>query len=206
VPVGQADPYLIAQIQSLLKQCIEMARPCAAYTLVPEPKFEIQAGQMHVAGKVFYLERMVWSALKKSSQIAFFISTCGPEVEFLSKQLMKEGHSLEALIVDLVGSEIAEYTADFVHRKIENDVAALGYKITNRYSPGYCNWPVTDQQKLFELMKPRICGVNLTPSSLMIPIKSVSGIVGIGEQAQFRTYACARCKVDQCLYRDKRAS
>jgi hypothetical protein len=203
VPVDLAEHYLISQIFNLISQCIEIATPSASYSHFENPCFTSDTGKMHLEGRIFELERMVCSALKKSTSIAFFIATCGEKVELLSKRLMKEGHSLEGLIVDLIGSEIAECTADIVYKKIESDVVSSGLHITNRYSPGYCNWPVSDQQKLFSLLGQNTCGVRLTPSSLMIPLKSVSGIVGIGEFVQFRGYACSVCNVDHCLYRDK---
>jgi hypothetical protein len=204
VPDGKADEYLIDLISKLTHECIGIAKPCAAYTIFSHPQFEKYSGQMELEGEVFAVERMVWSALRKSSEVAIFVATCGPEVELLSKKLIREGHPLEGLIVDLVGSEIAESVADFVHKKIEENVSVHKHRTTNRYSPGYCNWPVSDQQKLFELMGENTCGVNLTPSSLMLPIKSVSGIVGIGKQVQFRGYACSKCEAAQCIYRDKK--
>jgi cobalamin-dependent methionine synthase I len=117
---------------------------------------------------------------------------------------MSEGHTLESLVVDLIASELAEGAADFIHKQIEEDAASSNFRITNRYSPGYCNWPVSEQQKLFTLMGKNTCGVILTPSSLMIPIKSVSGIVGIGAEVMFHGYACAKCDDAQCIYRNRK--
>lgn len=159
---------------------------------------------MIVKGQSFHLNKMVCSALNNSTEVAFFICTCGGKVELYAKQLMKDGHTLEGLIVDLAGSEIAEGVADFIHKKIESDMAEYGLKITNRYSPGYCNWQVSEQQKLFSLLTENNCGVQLTTSSLMLPIKSVSGIVGIGKNVKNMGYSCAICETDHCLYRDKK--
>ena len=204
VPVDKADHYLISQIQDLIGQCIEIMNPCSNYTRFTNPEFESGASQLLLEGRIFHLERMVWSALRKSTEIALFVATCGQEVELLSKQLMREGYALESLIVDLIGSEIAEYVADTVHKKIESDASSAGLKITNRYSPGYCNWPVSDQQQLFSLLGQNTCNIRLTASSLMVPIKSVSGMVGIGEQVHFRGYTCSNCDAEHCLYRDKK--
>jgi cobalamin-dependent methionine synthase I len=76
-----------------------------------------------------------------------------------------------------------------------------GFKITNRYSPGDCGWPVTDQQKLFTLFPENFCGISLSESSLMHPIKSVSGIIGIGQHVRKTAYACDLCEMDTCVYR-----
>jgi hypothetical protein len=204
VPLKKADSYLKDQILHLTHQCLDICTPAACYAFIAEPLFSASSGVMTLNGRNFQLGKMVLSALKKSSEIAIFIGTCGEKVEQFSKQFMKEGHSLEGLIVDLIGSEIAEGVAEKVHRQIEEDVAASGLRATNRYSPGYCNWPVSDQQQLFALMEGNHCGVSLTPSSLMVPIKSVSGIIGVGESVRNRGYACKQCPAEYCIYRDRK--
>ncbi len=204
VPVGRADDYLIGKIHGLILECVGISSPFACWSVFPRPRFLNDTGTMSLEGKIFHLNKMVTLSLLKSTEVALFVGTCGEKVELLSKQLMKGGHSLEGLIVDLIGSEIAEDVADFVHKKIEEDVAVNGLKVTNRYSPGYCNWPVSDQQQLFHLLQDNTCGVQLTGSSLMLPIKSVSGIIGIGKDVENQGYFCTICDADQCLYRDKK--
>ena len=107
------------------------------------------------------------------------------------------------MIVDLIGSEIAEEVAEYVHKKIEQDMRLRGMSITNRYSPGYCNWHVSDQQKLFKILEGKTCGIQLSDSSLMLPLKSISGIIGVGSNVKNRGYACSKCEMDFCIYRVK---
>jgi hypothetical protein len=84
--------------------------------------------------------------------------------------------------------------------RLEADIRKLGQTLTNRYSPGYCQWPVTDQRKLFRLFKGSPCGVILTDSALMNPIKSISGLIGVGANVQYREYQCDLCNIKKCLY------
>ncbi len=203
VPLDKVDSYVDELIDEFIQQSLDLCSPKSCYALFNSLVF-INKTEMQIEGHIFLLDKIVLSALKKSSQIAFFICTAGDKVEKLSKQLLREGHSLEGLIVDLIGSEIAEETAEFIHKKIGEDMALQRLNITNRYSPGYCSWPVSDQQKLFALLGEHTCGVKLTDSSLMLPIKSVSGIVGVGENVKNRGYACAKCDAGFCIYRDKR--
>lgn len=73
---------------------------------------------------------------------------------------------------------------------------------TNRFSPGYCGWHVSEQHKLFSLFPaPEPCGVRLTPSALMMPIKSVSGIIGLGSHVRRMDYTCGLCDYLQCYKR-----
>ncbi|MCF0209200.1 MAG: methionine synthase, partial [Bacteroidaceae bacterium] len=76
---------------------------------------------------------------------------------------------------------------------------------TNRFSPGYCGWHVREQKLLFStfpLAEP--CGVKLTDSCLMLPIKSVSGVIGIGENVRKLEYTCGLCDYANCYKRRKK--
>lgn len=73
--------------------------------------------------------------------------------------------------------------------------------ITNRFSPGYCHWNVSDQHKLFSLFDEAPRGVTLTDSALMNPVKSISGVIGICENVKYKDYHCRLCKSKDCTYR-----
>jgi hypothetical protein len=203
VPLNEKDPYVEELIPEFIQKSIEICSPKAIYGLFENPVFGNKF-EMDLNGRTFALDKIVLSALKESSHIAIFVATAGDLVEKLSKQLLKEGHLLEGLIVDLIGSEIAEETTELIHKQIGHEMYQKGLYTTNRYSPGYCNWPVSDQQKLFSLLDSNTCGIKLTQSSLMLPIKSISGIVGVGINVKKRNYSCSICEVGACIYRDKR--
>jgi hypothetical protein len=204
VPADKADSFLIDKIKESIEIGLNISTPCASYTVIPNPEFTKNPGVMNLAGKILHINNIVTAALEKSTEIAIFIGTCGKKVENYAKQLMKEGNSLEGYILDLVGSEIAENIAGFIHKAISSDMAVSGMKVTNRYSPGYCSWPVSDQQQLFQLIGQNNCGVQLTPTSLMLPIKSVSGIIGVGRTVENAGYTCDICDTSNCIYRDQK--
>lgn len=69
-------------------------------------------------------------------------------------------------------------------------MASEGMVTTNRFNPGYCGWDVTEQHKLFSLMADNYCGIRLTESALMDPVKSGSGFIGIGKSVKRVPYTC----------------
>jgi hypothetical protein len=73
--------------------------------------------------------------------------------------------------------------------------------MTNRFSPGYCGWNVKDQFTLFSFFPEKFCGIELTDSALMVPVKSVSGIIGLGENVQKKAYPCDVCTMQNCYRR-----
>lgn len=152
----------------------------------------------------FETHHAIASCLYQSSQLAVFIGTAGGSLEKLTKQYVNEGDIVSSYIVDTCGSVMAEAVAGKLHATVGEIAKAQWLNVTNRYSPGYCHWSVSEQHKLFSLMPRDFCGVCLTESSLMMPTKSVSGVIGIGQQVSKKAYACDSCDMPDCLLREKR--
>lgn len=152
----------------------------------------------------FAIGKIIERQLKGAEAYAFFICTAGVEYEAFQKRLKKEGDMVRVFIADALGSVIAEKTADQMELSLQENIDKLGWHHTNRFSPGYCGWHVSQQQLLFPLFKGETCGVKLTESSLMLPIKSVSGIIGLGPNVRHLDYTCGLCDFKQCYKRKKK--
>jgi hypothetical protein len=152
----------------------------------------------------FMAGRQVVNNLKNSELLALFICTAGEEVSRRSKQLMSSGNLLEGYVTDMVGSLLAEGAMDILQDRLRKEMESKGLRITNRFSPGYCNWDVSEQHKLFSLFPESFCGVRLSESALMKPIKSVSGVIGIGREVNYNKYVCDACSEVDCIYKNSR--
>lgn len=152
----------------------------------------------------FAIGKIIERQLKGAEAYAFFICTAGVEYEAFQERLKKEGDMVRVFIADALGSVIAEKAADQMELSLQENIDKLGWHHTNRFSPGYCGWHVSQQQLLFPLFKGETCGVKLTESSLMLPIKSVSGIIGLGPNVRHLDYTCGLCDFKQCYKRKKK--
>lgn len=159
---------------------------------------------LRVDGINFDIHRIITNQIKKSEKIALFLCTAGKEIGNWAKSLMKSGDMIKGYVVDVIGSETVDAAMDIIQDRMESELEPLGLRITERYSPGYCNWQVNEQQKLFAFFPDNYCGIVLSPSSLMDPIKSISGIIGIGKDVKRNGYACNMCDMKECIYRNKR--
>ncbi len=153
-------------------------------------------------GTEFGAGSQVVNNLKRSELFALYICTAGEEVSRRSKELMGQGNLLEGYVTDMVGSLLVEGAMDILHEKLRSEMELKGLKITNRYSPGYCDWNVDEQHKLFSFFPEGFGGVRLSESALMKPIKSVSGVIGIGKEVSFNKYICHACSSVNCIYRN----
>lgn len=196
-----ADDYLLNLIHHISTQSLQLVRPRASFSIFENPRFDIEQNVLWLNNAALDLGKTITSVLRKSEWMIVFAATIGHDLEHWSKQEMKAGNSLEGYIIDLVGSELAENTVDHLHLKLQLLAESKGYGITNRYSPGYCNWPVSDQHNLFKLFGESNCGIELSESSLMLPVKSVSGIMGVGKGLKRADYKCRFCDDNKCILR-----
>lgn len=171
------------------------------YGIFDEIIINLETSDLTAGNKKFDTGKLINHELKNSEEVAFFIATAGEAISAKSEELMHAGDAMQGYIYDVLGSFIAEGASEKIHHKIKTEATKRGMCVTNRYSPGYCNWQTNDQHKLFSLFKGNTCGVALTDSALMKPVKSVSGIIGVGHKVRFRTYQCDICKMKQCNYR-----
>ena len=152
----------------------------------------------------FDIGTIIRHQLKGSEAYAFFIATSGGEFEAFQHRLTREGDMVRVFIADALGSVIAEKCADEMEKNLQESIGKLGWQHTNRFSPGYCGWHVSQQQLLFPLFKGETCGVTLNESSLMVPIKSVSGVIGVGKEVRKLDYTCGLCNFEKCYKRQKK--
>ena len=174
------------------------------YVVREDINFDLKNHKLIVGIIDFSARKIVINQVKKSEKIALFLCTAGPEIGEWSKKLMSEGETLKGYIIDVVGSEIVESAMDSIQNSLEEDMKHQGLYITNRYSPGYCGWNVSEQQKLFTFFPDDFCSVKLSDTSLMYPIKSVSGIIGIGKEVKKNNFPCKLCDDKNCIYRGRR--
>ncbi|MDR0384543.1 MAG: hypothetical protein LBH60_00525 [Prevotellaceae bacterium] len=137
--------------------------------------------------------------LDKSSSFAVFAATAGAEFEQIVQEYKQTEDILVNYILDIMGTAIVEKVGDRIESQLEDAFPEMLH--THRFSPGYCNWLLTEQRKIFELLGDRPCGITLSDVCLMNPIKSISGIIGIGKEVQTSKYACRYCELKNCYKR-----
>jgi hypothetical protein len=153
----------------------------------------------------FNTGKIVTTYIRGSEHFLFFIVTAGKGIELESQRFLHGTEPLLGYIYDVIGSLTVESALEKFLIRIEEDFMNAELKTTNPYSPGYCGWPVSDQQKLFALFGDKNCGIRLSETCLMDPIKSVSGIIGIGRNIKKQPYSCEICDAKNCLYRDRKS-
>lgn len=130
------------------------------------------------------------------------VSECvGLDLEDYCRSLEAAGDIARAFFADIIGSAIAESTGALLYDEVVKLCGDMGMQMSNTYCPGNCGWDVMDQHALFKLLPPEPCGIELTESGLMVPVKSISGIIGAGREMKKSPSRCAICKRKNCHMR-----
>jgi len=151
-----------------------------SYTCVIRNIKLVQGTRVVIEDSIAFGSEVIAQLLEQCHKAAVFLVTIGNHLEETAYRLAEDGLILQAAVLDAVGSVAAEGVADFVQggiREIAND---QGLVISQRYSPGYCDWDLGQQRIVFWAVNGASMGIRLTERCLMIPRKSISGIIGIG--------------------------
>lgn len=188
---------ILSCADSMFKKVAEVARPLCMLQIF-DGTLQSQAVRLH-SGEVLHTGNVISHLLEGSTRFALFAATCGEAFRDLQEQIKEENDMLHLFILDAIGNCVVERAGDLMEQLLEKEIGSDHH--TNRFSPGYCGWPLTDQKQLFSLLGNHPCGITLSDSCLMSPIKSISGIIGIGERVNEKRYGCQFCQMKTCYKR-----
>jgi hypothetical protein len=166
----------------------------AAVTTRDEDRLEVDGEPLTIPGI-----GARWGAVE---HVAAAVCTIGEALEQRVRELWDARELPQASMLDSVGSGAVESLAEHVNDLLcQQGLPAL--RVTNRISPGYGDWDVAEQRRLFGLCPGAPIGVTLNPACVMTPGKSISFLVGAGAGARVDHYfsQCARCWMRDCAYR-----
>lgn len=155
----------------------------------------LENAQISIGKTLLSPGKIIANQLTDANCFCIFVTTAGNTFDQYIKYLHKKGLLLEEYVADLIGSYIAEKCVEKIIHKLKE--SSKGF-VSLGYSPGYCGWKLREQMKIFSLLPPNPCGIQLLPSCLMTPIKSTSGIIGIGEKPFPHKYKCELCGYRKC--------
>lgn len=169
---------LISDVSDLIAKCIKYSKPKYCYRIldiehISETEIKLSNSNYSLTGK------HISSHLRNASKVAVFAATLGVSFDNYLKVLqLKELYS--AFILDICANEYIENFCDFVQEDIRTLENLSEYMLLPRFSPGYGDLPLSSQIELLNLLDAqRKIGLTCTSSSIMIPRKSVTAIVGL---------------------------
>jgi hypothetical protein len=155
-------------------------------------------GTVLLNNEIVFKSRKLSKTLKDSKESVCFVGTIGTGVEREINRLMRRNSLADAYIVDVLGSVAVENMVEQFQNHMDSKYRKRDKSVTLRFSPGYCDWPITEQKKLFRVFDRREIEVDLLDSCLMCPRKSISGIFGVASNTEPPYNPCAHCNKLDC--------
>lgn len=157
----------IAKPRGIFQQCCYDAESCQ---LLCEEPFTIKGSKIRK-----HLE---------NAEIAIIMAvTIGSDIEKEINTLFSKKEYTKGLILDAAATTATEMIADQLNHYIDEMAAKHGYKTTWRYSPGYGDWPLTQQMNLMRAIHADQIDIHITSGCMLVPQKSITAIIGMVRSA-----------------------
>jgi hypothetical protein len=149
----------------------------------------------------------------RADHLALYALTLGPKLSETIGELFDSKEFALATMLDSVASLAADKAVENLETTYHDQLLKSG-RITREqvvlgYSPGYCGWDISGQKRLFELLHPEQIDLSLNESCLMVPLKSITGVLVAGN-AEIHFFEndfpfCPNCEIYSCRLRMERA-
>ena len=159
------------RMDELYADAAKVAAPKAIYAAVTVNGID---GDTVTLASTQFKSKILSKNLNGVSRVFAYAATCGTELEEWSKQFTDP---IDRFLSDSIKEIILHTAMDYLFQNISET-----YHLTKsaRMSPGsHPDWSVLEQAHLLSLIGDvqQLIGVTVTPTSLLVPMKSVSGIL-----------------------------
>ncbi|MBQ8434419.1 MAG: methionine synthase [Oscillospiraceae bacterium] len=141
--------------------------------------------------------------LSGCAKAALLCATLGTGTDKLINRLSISDMT-ESFITDALASAAIEQVCDKAEKQIKDRLPDMF--MTWRYSPGYGDFPISQQQEFLAVTNAsKNAGIHLSESGMLIPSKSVTAVTGLSEKpVAKKKQGCVSCNMyDRCSYRKR---
>ena len=149
----------------------------------------------HITVKTF---RKFISSIEK---MAVALCTLGNVIDEEISDKNNKGLYTEALILDIIGSVAVENIANKINLLVCQKAEHMGLQTSQRFSPGYGNFDLIEQENIFKMLNSGEINVSLTKSLMMVPKKSISFCLYLGKLKKNMPKQCTICGLVNCEFR-----
>ncbi|NIN69055.1 MAG: hypothetical protein GTO63_31085 [Anaerolineae bacterium] len=204
---GVSREEQLALNRELTAQAQELVQPAIVYDLFSLR--EVMDGVIVLEGGYAFHGNLLAERFGPVKEVALALCTIGGALEQQVSVYREEGDAIRAVLLDGIGTAAVGELAEKANELIRKVACEKGWKASAPFQPGQIDWPLEDHTVFFDLLPADKLGLRLDSNHLMIPCKSVSMAIGLGEEmlplAMER--ACRYCPIgDQCRFSHDRLS
>lgn len=212
--LGYSDPtHVRKDIQDIFQQVMEMGptllEPAAGYDIFPIKNVTVST--VEVEGDISFNSRDLALRQRGAQALATFVVIAGARLEEEAEKLIRSGDSVLGYMLDVFASAAVNCLAYKVKKIIEAHAHSMGYQgitqgvcigkkcsvyrdcggaIIHWWSPGYGDWSVVENKKIFTLIDGNQVGVCVRESGMMSPQKSYACVMPLGSDGDKPRQKC----------------
>ncbi len=197
-------PRLFEIAVQALKEGLPLIHPQVLYERFPVEA--IRHARVRLAGGSELKGEALAQHLGPAQEVLAVVCTIGSELDERATQVM-ESEIVHGLALYGVGSAAVEALANAACQRFEEEAAERGWQTTIPLSPGMIGWSVEEgQPQIFSLLGGSQVSVRLTESAIMLPMKSLSLVLGLGPNLNRQGTTCDYCAMREvCKYQSSYA-
>lgn len=195
-------PALDAELSAILDECIgqlcEAAQPRTTYRVLPV----VHTAEGVTLGGVPLLGEDIARHLTGCKEAVLLAATLSASVDALIRRVSVTDMTRAVMLDAAAGAAI-----EFVCNQLESEIKAnYPYPYyTARFSAGYGDFPITQQGDLIRMLDaPRRIGLTVTTAQTLLPMKSVTAVIGLSHSPvqDARRFCCGKSCAECPYFRD----
>ena len=200
---SKVKPEIISVLQELLATLNEehLLEPAIAYEFYAIT--QVSHDRLSLENNAVLHGSLLPSVLSSAKELAAVVCTIGSALEKRATDYFSRNETLRGLLLDGIGSAAVDSLIQEVCKLIAQEASSSGYQASSPLNPGMADFPISEQWQMFQLVPSEEIGVSLTSLGVMVPLKSVSMVIGMGPEMPSWTHAevCTRCTLKKtCHY------
>ncbi|MDY9920283.1 MAG: methionine synthase [Synergistota bacterium] len=203
IPEDKMTPEIRSRIAGQYQRINEASAPKSVFAF-----FDIEVvGSAIFFDKTFSIRgRDLADICRECKKAVLIAATLGSGIDMLLRRSQAEDMS-DAVIIDACASAEIERVTDLAESEIMRSLPSEEH-LTMRFSPGYGDVPLEDSQKIISaLSADRRIGLKLTGTNMLVPMKSVTAVIGISDRKTDRSKDCTLCSMkESCAYKKRGGS
>lgn len=193
------DSTLSAMLDTAMEELCAVIHPRTLWCVCPVSRTDsgIALGTLPLRGKD------IAEHLTGCTEAVLLGATLSGGVDSMIRRAQQQDMT-RALLYDAIAGAAVETVCNALEQQIKARFADKYAYFTERFSPGYGDFPLTQQRELIALLDaPRKIGLTVTPHCTMLPMKSVTALIGLSNQPvhDARRFTCGR-NCSECPYRE----
>jgi hypothetical protein len=173
---------------------------------------ELTSGGLRLEGAEFSGGRLHEQLVNAQAHDALLVAvSAGLECEAKARELWQEGKPDEYFFLEMYGAAVVEHLVTTTGGRICAWAEQKGMMVLPHYSPGYPGWDVSEQSRLWSLIRQKpgrdFPGeIQVLDSGMLRPTKSLLAVFGITRHLdKVRNFSqlvpCENCSLPSCQYR-----